>query len=312
MLAASKKSIYDTVLQRYNTLMAEQRFQNSDASIISLAAVPVEPVFPKIALFLVVAASSSAFLGLAGAFSLEMFRPSFGNHTALAEALRIRALAAVPLPQEMNRSGARRYGASLFGERIRDLRNALSKIGQHRPEIGQVFLLSSSVGSEGKSLIASGLARSFANLGGPVLLLDADLRKPTASSFVKSSKIMFGLGDVLTGKASLDEAVIPTPFKNLFLLPAVRESDPPLDQLTTEPMANLLQHLRQRFDVVIIDTPPIAAVSDAVALSLLADATVVIARFPSTQIVLDPKNYRPATRTRRRNSRSRYDWTGRK
>jgi polysaccharide biosynthesis transport protein len=144
----------------------------------------------------------------------------------------------------------------------------------------KVIHVTSSCPSEGKSTIAVSLAISAASAGQKVVLVDADLRHPSTSRFFKTEQKK-GLVDLLTGGASFNE-VLTLKSEKLAILPAGAKSLNPPDILGSDRMRNLVEYLKENFDYVVIDTPPVAPVVDSVIVAGLADKTIFVVRWAST------------------------------
>jgi capsular exopolysaccharide synthesis family protein len=141
----------------------------------------------------------------------------------------------------------------------------------------QVLLIASSAPAEGKTTIATNLAVALARTR-KTCIVDADLRKPGLAR-VFGVKHARGLAELLCGAARLDEALVPVPrVPNLNLLPAGTVAGTAGELLTPERMARVLQDLRQRFDAVVVDSPPIIPYADARAISPLADGVIIVGR----------------------------------
>lgn len=128
---------------------------------------------------------------------------------------------------------------------------------------------------EGKSATLVNLAISFAQLGDRVLAIDADLRKPRLAK-VFQVRNLTGLTGILTGRASLEEAVQKTAIDNLWVLPGGPHPPNPAELLNSRRMKELLAQTKQEFSVVLIDLPPVLAVIDPVIVSSMADSTVLV------------------------------------
>jgi polysaccharide biosynthesis transport protein len=149
-------------------------------------------------------------------------------------------------------------------------------------------MIASTRPAEGKSSVAALTAITFALNGAKILLIDADLRRPAIHMRFKVGKGL-GLSSVLSGKASLHEAVAAWPdLPNLHLLSSGPVPPLPSELLGSRQMEDLLKQTRQEYDFVIMDTPPVLAVTDASILGRLADAIILILRFGSAkkQVVL--------------------------
>jgi capsular exopolysaccharide synthesis family protein len=134
---------------------------------------------------------------------------------------------------------------------------------------------------EGKTFISSNLAVTMARMGRKVILIDADMRKPAANRLFDLS-LKPGLSDLVSGKCRLREAMRNTPVKLLKVIPAGNIPANPAELLTGKIMMKLLDYLKHYFDYVILDTPPILAVTDAAVLSATLDGTVLIVKASET------------------------------
>jgi capsular exopolysaccharide synthesis family protein len=140
---------------------------------------------------------------------------------------------------------------------------------------------------EGKSTTVCNLATSWAASGQRVLIIDGDMRRPSQHRLLETSNRP-GLGDYLRGKATLDEVIQPTMVGNLYLVPAGSRSPNAVSLLSGEAMEKLIQVARQRFDIIVIDSPPLLGVSDASILSSLVDGSIIVIqhrRFPRAMLL---------------------------
>jgi capsular exopolysaccharide synthesis family protein len=139
----------------------------------------------------------------------------------------------------------------------------------------QVIMCTSSNPGEGKSTTAVNLGAVFAQADQRVLIVDADLRKPTMHRFFMTSN-RIGLTSVLTGQVELEDAVHRTEENYLHVLPSGPIPPNPSELLSSKRMERLLTELRGKYDIIIIDTPPILAVADAQIMSTLCDGVVLV------------------------------------
>jgi capsular exopolysaccharide synthesis family protein len=128
---------------------------------------------------------------------------------------------------------------------------------------------------EGKTATIANIAISFAQLGGKILVIDADLRKPRLHKIFKVRNLR-GLSSYLTSKATLEEIVQKTAIENFWLIPCGPIPPNPAELLNSKKMGDLLNQVKENFDTILIDTPPVLAVIDPVIISSFADATVFI------------------------------------
>ncbi|PWW31265.1 capsular exopolysaccharide synthesis family protein [Cytobacillus oceanisediminis] len=149
-------------------------------------------------------------------------------------------------------------------------------------ELKSIMVTSSGPG-EGKSTTVSNLAVVFANQGKKVLLVDADLRKPTAHYTFDVNNIT-GLTNVLTKSATLEKAVSATREPNLFVLASGPVPPNPAELLGSKAMEEFLEESYQEFDLVLFDTPPVLAVADAQILANQCDGSILVTRSGETEI----------------------------
>jgi tyrosine-protein kinase Etk/Wzc len=163
-----------------------------------------------------------------------------------------------------------------IGEQIRSLRTSLKQLHPER-KTGRVTLVTSSIAGEGKSFVTSNLAVALAASGRRTLILEFDLRKPkVAGNFGLNQSE--GLGDFLSGKKSISHIIKACSQANLFMISAGMLPDNPSELLEAPIIDELVDKLRLEFDDILIDTPPVFLITDAMLLSRLADATLYVIR----------------------------------
>lgn len=143
----------------------------------------------------------------------------------------------------------------------------------------RTILVTSSSPEEGKSLTSANLAIAFAQSGQQVLLVDADLRRPTVAKMFRASNGRWvGLTSVLAGSLALEDALTESGVPGLKLLPSGPIPPNPAEMVGSQRMEALLQELTSRFDLVLIDTPPVLAVTDACAMAPRVDGVLLVVR----------------------------------
>lgn len=145
----------------------------------------------------------------------------------------------------------------------------------------KTIVVTSSEQGEGKSTTAGNLALSMAQGEKKVILIDCDLRKPSLHKKFQISNLV-GLSDVIVGKSDLASAVHRYN-KNLVILPSGKIPPNPSEMLSSKTMTKLLETLKEGFDYIIIDTPPVQAVTDSQILSVKADGTILVVKSERTK-----------------------------
>lgn len=140
------------------------------------------------------------------------------------------------------------------------------------------FVVTSALPRESKSNVSINLAVSLATEGKKVILLDCDLRKPAIHSYLCMGRNVRGLTDVLSGKNTLDEAIGEIEDLGIYVLPAGVIPPNPSEMLAQEKMQKVIEELKEKFDFVIVDAPPISIVTDAAVLGKYVDGAVLVVR----------------------------------
>lgn len=173
-------------------------------------------------------------------------------------------------------------GRSFLSEQFRTLRTNLQYITNNDTNQGSVLLLTSSTSGEGKSFVTINLAASLAALGKKVVILELDLRKPKLSTYLGESRD-FGLSNYLIGATNEADIIKPTKFENLFLVSSGPIPPNPAELLSNGKIEGLFKAYRNRFDYILVDTPPVGLVTDATILSAYVDACFYLVRHEVTQ-----------------------------
>ena len=169
---------------------------------------------------------------------------------------------------------------SVISEQYRAIRTNIeySNVDQNTKTI----LVTSSDKNEGKTTTVSNLAVSFANLNKKVLLIDCDLRNASIHKMFKLNNI-YGLTDILAKDRAVDKCIQETELENLYVLTAGAIPPNPAEILSSEKMKNLIEDLKNMYDYIFIDTPPIGLVTDAGVLSSFIDGVVLVVKSESVE-----------------------------
>jgi polysaccharide biosynthesis transport protein len=286
--AAVNKTLFEDFLQKAKVTDEQSTFRGRDVRVIMPAQAGGQS-FPDTRKVLMTALLAGLGLGVGGAFAMEMLRAGFTSPREVEEALGIPVLASV---RRLKKSELVKDGKNIpvpfyqihqplspFSESMRTLRSSIHMSDVDQPP--KVIHVTSALPGEGKTTIALSLAISAAVAGRKVVLVDADLRHPAASRFFKLEKEN-GLVDLLTGAGNTDNVVRFYKDLNLTIIPAGSKSLNPPDVLGSERMKALIAQLKETFDYVVVDTPPVGPVVDAVIVANLADKTILVVEWAST------------------------------
>jgi capsular exopolysaccharide synthesis family protein len=215
--------------------------------------------------------------GLGLAWLLEVRDKTIRSEAQLRELEQAPVLGMVPFDRRLREGPrGRRVAASSAGlEAFRQLRTNLEFIDVGSPV--QILVVTSSVAEEGKTTTAINLAAALVAANRRVLIVEADLRRPTLDDHFKVRGSV-GLTDVIVGRGELEAAMQPVGVNGLMLLPSGKLPPNPSELLGSDAMVQLLERLRDRFDVVVVNTPPLLPVTDAAVLSAHADGVLVVVR----------------------------------
>jgi len=287
--ASSNRTLYESFLARFKETRQQEDLQEADARIISRAT-PGGQSSPKTTLNLAFALIASTLLGVGAAFAREYLDDRFRTPRELEEHLGLPVLATIPLlkEKELESSGSgmhpHRYvkakPLSAYSEAFRELQAAIALSDVDNPP--KSILITSALPNEGKTTTAVSFATSATRAGLNVVMIDADLRRPSVQKMIGGKKPEFDMIDFLTHKCSLDDALQSSEDGGFEYLATTRQPANPADLLASAAMKDLLAKLRARFDLVIVDSPPVLPVSDSKALSSQLDKVAFVVRWQNT------------------------------
>ncbi len=244
-----------------------------------------EFVSPTIAPFLLGGSAGGFILMAALAMLLDLADKSFRSPDEITRALGLPVIGHVPQLKESSRKKpigsadatlCTLRGPSAFGsEAFRSIRTGL--YFRDTESENRVIQITSPVPGDGKSTVATNLAISIAQSGRTVLLIDADMRRPRISKLFGSHSEL-GLADLLRGESMLRDVIMDGPIANLSLIASSVPAHDPAELLSSVAFSSLIDSLRSKFEYIIIDTPPLLAVSDAASVAARADAVLLTVR----------------------------------
>jgi polysaccharide biosynthesis transport protein len=278
--AEANRAVLNAFLTRLHEANTSAKLlQRANAEVVTPASVPLGPTFPKTKLLLALAAVASTMAGFGAAVAREKAAPTFRSGEEIEIETGVRTLALLPLIDNPDASPEEAFAspASVYGEAIRTLYMTLLL----RQRL-KVFAVTSARTGDGKTTMAAGLALIAAKAGRKVLLIDADLCTAGASRIFQMTGHE-GLAEVIGGSREVAEVVAAagaTP--NFHFLAAGATGNVLAARSGLDGIFSLLRRLREEYDLIVIDSPPVLAVADAMALSAHADATLFAVRWGST------------------------------
>lgn len=277
----ANRALYDTFLVRLKETAATADQNSVNVHVVDRAMLPEEPVKPNKPLIVAVAALIALFCMAGTGVVKDALDDTFSTTEAIETKLNIPVLGIVPLMRQAQREQlARLYSEDkepLFTETIRTIRTKLEMAnGDGRP---QVIVTTSALPGEGKSVLSANLAHALGQMN-KVILIDADLRKPTLARSFGLEKDSMGLTDVLEGRATLEGCI--TTYGGIDMICAGSAVRDPLSLLASPQLSTTIETLKTRYGRIVIDSPPTQGVSDVIVLAAQADTLLFIVRSEST------------------------------
>ena len=274
----ANRAIYEGLLQRLKEVGIASSSSSESIELIDSALPPLKSNSPKKGVNLVMGAMLGLLLGLASAFLRNFSNKKISSLEDLERLnLPYPILSSLPKVKNADRKNmallAVNKPQSPFAESIRYLHTNLTHSANGLPKL---LHITSALPSEGKSSIAMNLAVSLAKSGKKVLIIDSDLRRPTLHKHLKIDNSV-GLSNFLAGKIEkvpLQKAPITMP---LFVIPAGPAVNDPVSLLSNQKMIELCETSKLAFDQIILDSPPVLGLADALVLSNRAEATLFVA-----------------------------------
>lgn len=285
--ADAVSSLYQSYLDRFKQTTSQEGLDKTDARIVSFATVPTAPSAPNIPLVLALGFVGALGIGVAAVLVRRALDSGLTTSIEVEASLRQPYLAGVPALASTLEKGVKATPAtyvverplSVFAEGFRSLR--VSLIYSHLGEEVKVIAVTSSLPGEGKTTTSVCLARTVALSGQSVVIVDCDLRRRSVNEIL-GRDIQVGLLEVLAGTAQLEDVLIDDDKTSVKFLPLAQSSYTPKDVFGSPVMDRLLATLRQKFDLVILDTAPVLPVVDTRILARKADVVAMLVRWRKT------------------------------
>jgi len=284
--AETTSTIYEYLLQRAQETSITEQLQVNNVQVVDRAEAQVDPVKPNVAVNI----SLAILIGLAGGISLAIFFDYMDTTIKTreeVEKLGIPFLGIIPsvpgIQGDSWEMARQRYLYSLhhpksaFAEFLRTIRTNITYMARAEGRTGQRLLITSAGPREGKTTTSVNLGITMAAGGKRVALIDADLRRPSLHHAFGLPNER-GFSDLIQGTARAEECALATPQDGLFVIPSGPRPPNPAELLGSDRVQDILEGLEDLFDIVIIDTPPVVAVTDAVVLSQKVDGVIMVVK----------------------------------
>ncbi|MBW8783803.1 MAG: polysaccharide biosynthesis tyrosine autokinase [Novosphingobium sp.] len=271
--AETNRQVYDGLLQRFKELNASAGISLSNVSIIDNAEVPGGPSSPNLLKNLMVALILGVGLAALTVFVKDQFDDSIRVPEDVEPKLGLPLLGVVPRSHSGEPDEALVDPKSPISEAYNSLRGSL--LYSTVEGLPHVMLVTSAQPSEGKTTSSFAIASGFARMGKRVLLIDADLRRPSLHRRTGYDNER-GLSTLLTSHEPIETAMQPSGQDYLSLLPSGPVPPSPTELLSTARIEEILQEAARRFEVVVIDSPPILGLADSPLMSALVDGVVFV------------------------------------
>jgi succinoglycan biosynthesis transport protein ExoP len=290
----SNRNLYEMFFKRYKEASEAASMKEANISFVDRANHPLVPIKPNKKLIILSAFVAALIIGVMLAFFLYYLDSTLKSPEDVEIKLGVTLLGMIPFYKLKKADEgilsdvgkmALTFPKSTFAEAIRTVRTGLVLSALDSPH--NTWLITSSVVGEGKSTVAINLAYSMAQMdAGRVLIIDADMRRPTLlKRFDTLPKGSLGLAHVLSKSAALNDCIHEVG-TNLDLLPAGLMPPNPLELLSSHVFANLLDELESRYNVILIDSPPIHSVSDANVLAQHVRSVIYVVKADQTPVAI--------------------------
>jgi capsular exopolysaccharide synthesis family protein len=276
--ATSQENLLDHLLQRQGEEEVSSRLNSNIAQVVDPVTCDRQPANIYPSFFLFSALALGALMAVATSFLVEALDTRVRGPIGAQNQSGLTVVGQIPHMKGMKIVG--RNGdpnqPQIIAEAFRDLRSALLLFAGRRTERSKVMLITSPGPGEGKSTVSVRLALSLASTGSRVLLIDADMRRPTLHLQLGMEQGDSGLSLLLAGEQGNEP--VPTSFDNLDLLAVGIRPPNPSEILHGKNLADALEGFRKKYDHIIIDTPPVGIVSDALTIAEHVDQILLVAR----------------------------------
>ena len=271
----ANRQMFEALLQRTQETGVSEQIRSGNIRVVDHAEVPTGPVSPNIFNNLLMALLGGLTLAAGLAFALEYADDRIKNPDELKRHLGLPFLGMVPalfdkdIKNPLIGSGV----PNIFSECFRSIRTNV--LFSSTDQGGRLVVITSSTPGEGKTVVSTNVAVALAQAGHRVLLIDADMRKPRVHDVFQAS-LTPGLSNLLVGNATASQAIHQSSTAGLWIMPAGTYPPNPAELLGSKRFRDFAAFLMQYFDWVVVDTPPVMAVTDASLAANLAHGVLFV------------------------------------
>jgi succinoglycan biosynthesis transport protein ExoP len=281
--AATSRQLYETFLTRYGETSATRDAQQANARVVDKAVPSILPVRPLKRQTVIVALFGGLLLGVVGALLLSRLNNTVKTTADVENKLQQPLLAALPVIGVLRRKHAPRlvleHPQDLFSEGVRTAATGVLLSSLDAPR--KIVAVTSSVAGEGKSTLSINLALSQGK-SRRTLLIDADLRKPSVAKSLNLQEDGLGLTDVIATGTALEAAVQRVDGSDVDILTSGKLVPNPLDLLVSQRFRDVLLEMTQKYELIVMDTPPVQLVSDSLVLGQVATGLIYVVKANET------------------------------
>ena len=278
----ANRQLYDTFMLRSKEVRAGD-MQSTIARIVDEARPPKTPFGPNKRLIVGVWVLAALLAGVSLALLIERLNNRIKASHEVESKLGVRAVGVLPVTRADTGVPLERMfresNQNAFSESIRTIRSSVLLSGLQSPR--KIVLLTSSVPDEGKTTLASNLAFAFAQVK-KTLLIEADMRRPKLGRVLGDDKTRPGLSELVAGQADAGQCIFEIADSNLHVMLAGLVPPNPLELISSPEFAILMEKLKAQYEVIVVDSPPVQLVSDAVMLAQMATSVLFVVRADTT------------------------------
>lgn len=294
---ATNRQLYELFIQRFKETNIQNDMQSAIARVIDPAVPPQNAVGPNKRLIVGLSLLAALLLAISLALLVERLDNTVKSSYELESKLGLPSLGVVQHTKVGRGQHLERLfledGQTSFAESIRNIRSGVMLSALDNPK--KIVVVTSSLPREGKTTIAANLAFALGQIK-TTLLIDADMRRPRIGAALSGQQVMAGLSELCIGEATLEQSVYPVKGTQVSVLPAGKIPPNPQELLASQRFAEIIALLSTRYDFIVIDSPPVQLVSDALVLSKVATEVVYLVKADATPYPLARQGIRKLRR----------------